>query len=178
MLDPDVLASLRTGEKWIVPSLLNQDIGIWWTKKGRSIWDPHSPYLKSGLCHHHHHHSCPLGPWVLHHLDVLGQVTCLPLNLSNRALQRSNESMCVKALCKWQTARQRVVIMLVNYTHKDMLNRNKPLPQTTAESFLAAAFWWLSEVKTTQGLVTPWRSPCINIHLNCSDDPIYGCTDH
>lgn len=48
--------------------------------------------------------------------------------------------MCVKALSKAPTAKQQVIIMLVNYTHKDMLHRNKTAPETNAEVLLAADF--------------------------------------
>lgn len=101
-----------------------------------------------------------------------------PLRLSNNASQGSNENMWVYALCKSQTAKQHIIIMLVNYTHKDMMNRNKTSPQTTVELFLAADFWWLSEVKTTQGLLASGLNPYINIYPNCLYEPIYRCPDH
>lgn len=100
-----------------------------------------------------------------------------PLRLSN-ASQGSNENMWVNALCKLQTAKQRVIIMLVNYTPMDVSNRNKTAPQTTAELCPAADFWWLSEVKTSQGWVASGLNPYISIYPNCLYEPIYRCADH
>lgn len=80
----------------------------------------------------YHQHPLKLPPPSSIHLpswipsmDVQKQVVS-PFESSNSVcLSRVKQNMCAMTLCKLQTARQHIIIMLVNYTHKDTFNRNE-----------------------------------------------------